>query len=116
MKNTLAQLRPHLILSAMAVGAMGAAALIGPGSASAAPTPAPKCVLVTATGTAPCPPPIVSTNGSSIGGGANTDPVNMGELPRTGPDYSYEAPTWEKAKPEEPEAEAPAEETPAEES
>ncbi|QMU22049.1 hypothetical protein [Gordonia rubripertincta] len=82
--------------------------------AMANPTPAPArvpapCVIQLGNGgTAPCPPPIVSTDGSSIGGGANTDPVNMGDLPRTGPDYSYEAPTWTPAE-EEPDTEEPTE-------
>ncbi|QBG78511.1 hypothetical protein SEA_BARCO_36 [Gordonia phage Barco] len=62
-------------------------------------------------GVAPCPPPIVSTNGDSIGGGANTDPVTMAG---DAPSYSYEAPEWEKTPEPEPEPEEPTEETPAE--
>ncbi|WVX88586.1 hypothetical protein SEA_CHEESETOUCH_41 [Gordonia phage CheeseTouch] len=71
------------------------------------------CVMPVAGGVAPCPPPIVSTNGDSIGGGANTDPVTMAG---DAPSYSYEAPSWEKTpEPEpEPEPEEPTEETPAE--
>ncbi|AVE00729.1 hypothetical protein KNU14_gp77 [Gordonia phage Buggaboo] len=65
------------------------------------------CTMVTATGTAPCPPPIVSTDGSTIGGDANTAPVNMGELPRTGPDYTYEAPTYFDDETDEEPAEEP---------
>ncbi|QRI45317.1 hypothetical protein SEA_ENNEA_83 [Gordonia phage Ennea] len=79
-----------------------AAALTGEAEA----TPTKPCSISTATGSAPCPPPIVSTNGDQIGGGANSEPINMGDLPRTGPDYTYEAPTYF----DEPEApEAPAE-------
>ncbi|QPO17089.1 hypothetical protein SEA_LILBEANIE_11 [Gordonia phage Lilbeanie] len=64
------------------------------------PAPAPavspvSCVMETTPGQfAPCPPPIVSTNGDQIGGGANSEPINMGDLPRTGPDYTYEPPTF----------------------
>ncbi|WAB09257.1 hypothetical protein SEA_LITTLEMUNCHKIN_81 [Gordonia phage LittleMunchkin] len=104
-------IRPHLLFAALILGLMGTAAALAPAPAEAAPTKAPACVLVTATGTAPCPPPIVSrSGGSSIGGDANTDPVNMGDLPRTGPEYSYEAPTFfDDTTDEEPEPEAPAE-------
>ncbi|UYL87092.1 hypothetical protein SEA_HOLLOW_74 [Gordonia phage Hollow] len=90
--------------------AAGALAFAAPAMALASPTPAPEyvsvgCTISTPTGPAPCPPPIVSTNGDSIGGGANSDPVNMGDLPRTGPDYTYEEPTYF----DDPEPEAPAE-------
>ncbi|QDF17611.1 hypothetical protein SEA_YAGO84_80 [Gordonia phage Yago84] len=100
-------IRPHLLFASLILGIMGTAAALAPTPAEAAPTPAPACVITTATGTAPCPPPIVSrSGGSSIGGDANTAPVNMGELPRTGPDYTYEAPSWPN---DDDEAEAPAE-------
>ena len=100
------------VVAAAGVAVMWAGMLGGVGIA-AAENP---CTMPVAGGVAPCPPPILSTNGDSIGGGANTDPVNMGDLPQTGPDYSYEAPTWKKTpepEPEEP-GEEPAEETPAE--
>lgn len=101
------------VVAAAGAAVLWAGLLGGVGVAAAAEKP---CVMPVAGGVAPCPPPIVSTNGDSIGGGANTDPVNMGDLPRTGPDYSYEAPSWEptpEPEPEEP-TEEPTEETPAE--
>lgn len=105
------------VVAAAGVAVMWAGMLGGVGIAAAVE----PCVMPVAGGVAPCPPPIVSSNGDSIGGGANTDPVNMGDLPQTGPDYSYEAPTWkpklqdldEEPAPEEP-SEEPAEEAPAE--
>lgn len=81
MKRTITTLAATLFASlAIAVGA-GAAAADG-------------CSMPVPTGTAPCPPPIVSTSGGdSIGGDANTDPVNMGDL--TGENtYEYVAPSW----------------------
>ncbi|AVD99823.1 hypothetical protein SEA_FLAPPER_80 [Gordonia phage Flapper] len=84
--------RIAIYLLAAAVFVLGPIAAVLAGPADAA--PARPCQIETATGSAPCPPPIVSTNGDIIGGGANTDPVNMGDLPRTGPDYTYEAPTY----------------------
>ncbi|QDF18690.1 hypothetical protein SEA_PUPPER_204 [Gordonia phage Pupper] len=98
------------LLASLALFGTGAAlSLTGPAPAEAAPVK--PCQITTATGTAPCPPPIVSTNGKSIGGGANSEPVNMGDLPSKG-SYSYEAPTWEPAEPEAPaEPEEPAEES-----
>ncbi|QBG78428.1 hypothetical protein PBI_WALRUS_37 [Gordonia phage Walrus] len=100
------------MIAAVGAAVVWAGILGGVGVAAAAEKP---CVMPVAGGVAPCPPPIVSTNGDSIGGGANTDPVNMGDLPRTGPDYSYEAPTWEPAPEPEPTPEPdPEPETPAE--
>lgn len=97
------------VVAAAGVAVMWAGMLGGVGIAAGKP-----CTIAVAGGVAPCPPPIVSTNGDSIGGGANTDPVNMGDLPRTGPDYSYEAPTWKKTPEPEPEPEEPGEEEPSE--
>ncbi|USH45535.1 hypothetical protein SEA_PHABULOSO_40 [Gordonia phage Phabuloso] len=102
------------VVAAASAAVVWAGMLGGVGVAAAVEGP---CVMPVAGGAAPCPPPIVSTNGDSIGGGANTDPVNMGDLPRTGPDYTYEAPSWPEPEPEpEPEepTEGPTEETPAE--
>ncbi|QDH47713.1 hypothetical protein SEA_MELLIE_34 [Gordonia phage Mellie] len=100
------------VIAAVGAAVVWAGMLGAVGVAAAAEKP---CVMPVAGGVAPCPPPIVSTNGDSIGGGANTDPVNMGDLPRTGPDYSYEAPTWEPAPEPEPTPEPePEPETPAE--
>ncbi|QAU07317.1 hypothetical protein SEA_NOSILAM_76 [Gordonia phage NosilaM] len=84
--------RIAIFLLAAVVFVFGPIAAALTGEVEAAPVR--PCTMVTATGTAPCPPPIVSTDGSTIGGDANTAPVNMGELPRTGPDYTYEAPTY----------------------
>lgn len=101
------------IFRKIAITSAFALSLAAPAAAMASPhpTPAPAhvtvgCEIVTATGKAPCPPPIVSTNGDQIGGGANTDPINMGDLPRTGPDYSYERPDYfdKPVEPTEPEA------------
>ncbi|QDH93164.1 hypothetical protein SEA_VERITY_10 [Gordonia phage Verity] len=90
---------------------LAALTLIATGPSQApAPTPV-ACVMETTPGDfAPCPPPIVSTSGGdSIGGDANSDPVNMRDLPRLGGEYEYKSPTPE------PEAETPdeGEETPA---
>lgn len=100
--------RIAIFLLAAVVFVFGPIATALVGEADAAPTK--PCSISTATGPAPCPPPIVSTNGDQIGGGANTDPVNMGDLPRTGPDYSYESPFPLDERDDEPEApEVPAE-------
>ncbi|QOR56221.1 hypothetical protein SEA_LINETTI_77 [Gordonia phage Linetti] len=102
------------IFRKIAITSAFALALGAPAAAIASPTPAPAnvtlaCTISTPTGPAPCPPPIVSTNGDSIGGGANTDPINMGDLPRTGPDYSYERPDYFDKPVEPTEPEVPAE-------
>ncbi|QXN73230.1 membrane protein [Gordonia phage Hans] len=64
---------------------------VGAGAAAADP-----CTMPVPTGTAPCPPPIVSTSGGdSIGGDANTEPINMRDLADpNAPTYKYEAPTY----------------------
>ncbi|MEY1677225.1 hypothetical protein AB4Z55_23925 [Gordonia sp. ABKF26] len=94
------------MIAAVGAAVVWAGMLGGVGVAAAAEKP---CVMpIAGGGVAPCPPPIVSTNGDSIGGGANTDPVSAGS--GESPSYSYEAPTW-KATPEpepEPEPETPA--------
>ena len=103
------------VVAAAGVAVMWAGMLGGVGIA-AAENP---CTMPVAGGVAPCPPPIVSTNGDSIGGGANTDPVTMAGR---GSSAEYEAPTWkpklqdldEEPAPEEPSEEEPAEETSAE--
>ncbi|UTN91439.1 membrane protein [Gordonia phage Outis] len=74
-------------------------------TAKADAAPVTPCSMSTPTGPAPCPPPIVSTNGDSIGGGANTDPINMGDLPHSGTVNPYERPDYFD-KPVEPEAPA----------
>lgn len=82
------------VIAAVGAAVVWAGMLGGVGVAVAAEKP---CVMpIAGGGVAPCPPPIVSTNGDSIGGGANTDPVTMAG---DSPSYSYEAPTW-KATPE----------------
>lgn len=103
------------IFQKAALASAFALALGAPAAAVASPHPAPAqvtvgCTIVTPTGNAPCPPPIVSTNGDQIGGGANSEPINMGDLPFDGPEYTYEAPTYfDEPEAEEPEAEEPAE-------
>ncbi|AOE44312.1 hypothetical protein SEA_EYRE_32 [Gordonia phage Eyre] len=95
------------VVAAAGVAVMWAGMLGGVGIAAAAEKP---CVMpIAGGGSAPCPPPIVSTNGDSIGGGANTDPVSAGSGESSS--YKYEAPTWKPApEPEpEPEPEAPSE-------
>lgn len=90
----------------LAAGALASIAL-GAGAAAADP-----CTMPVPGGNAPCPPPIVSTSGGdSIGGDANTDPVNMRDLPRLGGEYEYKAPSWEPTPDEETPDEG--EETPA---
>ncbi|URC17626.1 membrane protein [Gordonia phage Tardus] len=91
----------------LAAGALASIAIaLGAGTAAADP-----CQMPVPGGTAPCPPPIVSTSGDEIGGDANTDPVNMRDLPRLGGEYEYKAPSWEPTPDEETPDEG--EETPA---
>ncbi|WPH57918.1 hypothetical protein SEA_RAYTHEFIREFLY_41 [Gordonia phage RayTheFireFly] len=89
------------VVAAIGAAVMWAGMLGGVGIAAAAEKP---CVMPVAGGVAPCPPPIVSSNGDSIGGGANTDPVSAGSGESSS--YKYEAPTWKPAP--EPEPETPA--------
>lgn len=84
MKRTITTLAATLFASlAIAIGAGNAIA-------------ADPCTMPIAGGTAPCPPPIVSTSGGdSIGGDANTDPVNMRDLrDPNAPESEYVAPSW----------------------